>query len=97
MTESQEKLLAVFETRIHDLLALCDQQKQMIDNLTQILNQEKENVQQSKEEILSLKAKYANLLTARIAWVDAGDMKSASGRLQKLVREVDKCIALLNG
>jgi len=97
MTESQKKLLSVFEVRIHDLLALCDEQKQIIDNLSRMLNQERENIQQSKQEIQSLKVKYANLLTARAALVDAGDMKSASERLQKLVREVDKCIALLNG
>ena len=97
MTESQKELLAVFEVRVGDLLALCEEQKQIIKNLTRMLDQEKDNVEQSRLEIQSLKTKYANLLTARVASIDAGDTKSACERLQKLVREVDKCIALLNG
>jgi len=97
MTESQRELLTVFEVRVHDLFALCEEQRQIIENLTQMLDQEKDKVKQSRQEIQLLKTKYADLLTARVASIDAGDMKSACERLQKLVREVDKCIALLNG
>lgn len=97
MTESQKELLAVFEVRVRDLLALGEQQEQKIEELTRLLNQEREQVQLSKQEIQTLKTKCANLLTAHITSVDSGDMKSARERLQKLVREVDKCIALLNG
>lgn len=97
MTESQKELLAVFEVRVRDLLALCEVQKQQIKELTLLLNKEQESVQLSKREIQTLKAKYANLLTAQIASVDTGDMKSAQERLQKLVREVEECMALLNG
>ena len=97
MTESQKELLAVFEVRVHDLLALCEAQKQKIEVLTRLLNEEQEIVQLSKQEIQALKIKCANLLTARATSYDTGDMKSAQERLQNLVREVEKCMALLNG
>ena len=97
MTESQKELLAVFEVRVYDLLALCEAQRRQIEELTHLLNQEQESVQLSKQEVQALKVKCANLLTARATSYDTGDMKSAQERLQKLVREVEKCIALLNG
>ena len=46
--------------------------------------------------IEELNAKCDNMLTARVVSVNEGEMKSARMRLSKLVREVDKCIALLN-
>ncbi|MDR2805169.1 MAG: hypothetical protein LBB85_05920 [Dysgonamonadaceae bacterium] len=44
----------------------------------------------------TIKSKYDNLKTARILSVKQEDMKSAKTRLSKLVKEVDKCIGLLN-
>ena len=76
MTEDHKRLLAVFEVRVRDLMALCDQQ--------------------AKDMIEGLNAKCDNMLTARIVSTNEEEMKNARMRLSKLVREVDKCIALLN-
>ena len=38
MTEDHKRLLAVFEVRVRDLMALCDQQKRRIDELTAALS-----------------------------------------------------------
>jgi septal ring factor EnvC (AmiA/AmiB activator) len=97
MTGDQEKLLAIFEVRMHDLLSLCEEQKTKIKELTHRLTREEEHVRQAKQEIQVLEAKYANLLTAHVVSVEEGDMKNARMRLLKLVREVNKCITLLNG
>ena len=43
-----------------------------------------------------LQTDYANLKTAKMIDISREDMKNAKSRLSKLVREVDKCIALLN-
>jgi chromosome segregation ATPase len=109
MTEDQEKLLAVLGVRMNDLLSLCEGRKHKIEELTELLNQEYKNMQQAKQEIQGLKAKYSDLLTAYAASVsisgekedikslEMGDIKDARSRLSKLVREVDNCIKLLNG
>ena len=39
---------------------------------------------------------YANLKSARIISINDNELKDTRQRLMKLVREVDKCIALLN-
>ena len=96
MTEDQNRLLAVFEVRVRDLMALCDSQRQKIVELTGALNQTEETLQRTREEAVAWKAKFDNLLTAKVISANEEEMKNARMRLSKLVREVDKCIALLN-
>ena len=96
MTEDHKRLLAVFEVRVRDLMALCDQQKRRIDELTAALSLKDEELRQAKDMTEGLNAKCDNMLTARIVSTNEEEMKNARMRLSKLVREVDKCIALLN-
>ena len=96
MTEDQERLLAVFEVRVRDLMALCDAQRQQIAELTDMLTQKEELLRQSNEDATAWKAKFDNLLTAKVVSASEEEMKEARMRLSKLVREVDKCITLLN-
>ena len=96
MTEDHKRLLAVFDVRVRDLMELCDRQKQKINELEDFLVQKEGELQQAMKTIEELNAKCDNMLTARVFSVNEGEMKSARMRLSKLVREVDKCIALLN-
>ena len=84
------------KVRVRDLMALCDQQKRRIDELTAALSLKDEELRQAKDMIEGLNAKCDNMLTARIVSTNEEEMKNARMRLSKLVREVDKCIALLN-
>ena len=96
MTEDQKRLLAVFEVRVRDLMELCNKQNHKIDELTTVLNHKETELKQAMKTIEELNTKCDKLLTARVVSVNEGEMKSARMRLSKLVREVDKCIALLN-
>ena len=96
MTEDHKRLLAVFEVRVRDLMALCDQQKRRIVELTAAMSLKDEELRQAKDMSEGLNAKCDNMLTARIVSTNEEEMKNARMRLSKLVREVDKCIALLN-
>lgn len=96
MTEDQDRLLAVFEVRVRDLLALCDKQKRKIGELTDALDHKDAKLRHAMNTIEELNAKCDNMLTARVVSVNEVEMRSAKTRLSKLVREVDKCIALLN-
>ena len=92
MTEDHKRLLAVFDVRVRDLMELCDRQKQKINELEDFLVQKEGELLQAMKTIEELNAKCDNMLTARVVSVN----ESARMRLSKLVREVDKCIALLN-
>lgn len=96
MTEDHKRLLAVFEVRVRDLMELCDKQNRKIDELKQMLVEKETELQQALKTIEELNTKCDNMLTARVVSLNEREMKSAKMRLSKLVREVDRCIALLN-
>lgn len=96
MTENHENLLAAFEVRIGDLMSFCNRLKEENAGLKGALEEKISEIGQLKRMVEEWNAKYDNLLAARILSVEEGDVKEAQQRLAKLVREVDKCIALLN-
>ena len=96
MTEKENSLLAVFEEHLHELTKLCSDRKQHIESLEASLKEKDETIQQKEQTIKALRSKYANLLMARRLIEDKEEFQSARKRINKLVREVDTCIALLN-
>ena len=96
MTEDNKKLLVLFEARFRELLALCDRQKLKIQELEASLENKNKELENAFEKNKELKAKCDNMLTAHVLSVQEGEFNNAKLRLSKLVREVDKCIALLN-
>ncbi|ETK01045.1 hypothetical protein N425_12155 [Tannerella sp. oral taxon BU063 isolate Cell 2] len=91
MNEKDQKIWAVLEVRLQDLMSLCDERKQTIESLTQ-------TIQRMEADYRTLEAKYTDLLAAGyIASADENERKAARKRLSDMVREVDKCLALLNG
>jgi hypothetical protein len=98
MTREQSTALSLFESKVSDMIALCERQKNEINTLVLALNQERSNAILTQEKLSAAEAKYRDLLTTHVvAEADQEGLKGARQRLLKLVRKVDKCIALLNG
>lgn len=96
MTEDQSKLLSIFEARVRQLMFLCDNLKKTNEDLKLQVDDLDRKYEEVKAENKMLKVKYDNLKIARIISVKQDDFKGAKNRISKLVKEVDKCIALLN-
>ena len=96
MTEEQLKIIRNFEVRVHQVLLLCDKLKEENASLLSQLSAQKNICESLETENSQLQLKYDNLKVARMISVSGNDFKSTKNRLSKLVREVDKCIALLN-
>ena len=96
MTEKENNLLAVFEERVRELTQLCDDRKRSIENLKDSLNKNDEKRRQAEQNAEVFQAKYENLLAARKLAEDENEFQNVRKRVNKLVREVDTCIALLN-
>ncbi|MDR2087095.1 MAG: hypothetical protein LBP72_07955 [Dysgonamonadaceae bacterium] len=96
MTTEQIKLARLFETRVRQLIAVCDKLKKENDALKKQQNDLNESYKTLLEENKNLKNKYDNLKTAKIISVREKDFGLAKNRLSQLVREVDKCIKLIN-
>lgn len=88
MTPEEEIILKRFETRTRQLIL---QYQDMVQENKQL----KEEVNHLNQELENIKRNYANLKMARMIDISDQDMKDAKGRLSKLIREIDKCIALL--
>ena len=96
MTEDQTKLLSIFEFKIRQLMLLCDDLKKDNEDLKNQLETSKQEYKGISDENKIIKTKYDNLKMAKMISFESGDLKAAKNRISKLVKEVDKCIALLN-
>ena len=91
-----KKLLSTFETQLRHLMYLHDELKRENAELKQLLEEEKKENERILAEYKELETSYTNLKTATAISLNGSDVKETKLRLSKLVREVDKCIALLN-
>ena len=73
------------------------QLKQKNEELKEVIRKKDETIEEIQSNYKSLDTKYANLKLAKIISINDSEAKDTKQRLSKLVREVDKCIALLNG
>ena len=96
MTEEDKKLISTFEARLRHLMFLYNQLEQENDQLKQQLVNKNAELAKIKTEQQELEVQYTNLKMARTIRLFDKDIKDTKQRLNSLVREVDKCIALLN-
>ena len=96
MTEEEKKLLNSFETQLRHLIYLHDELKRENAKLKKLLENEKLKNEKVQAQYDELEVNYTNLKTATTISLNGSDVKETKLRLSKLVREVDKCIALLN-
>ena len=96
MTEEEKKLLNSFETQLRHLIYLHDELKRENAKLKKLLDIEKLKNEKVQAQYDELEVSYTNLKTATTISLNGSDVKETKLRLSKLVREVDKCIALLN-
>lgn len=75
---------------------LHEELKQENAYLKQLLIKKDEEIHQLERSQKELEARYTDLKMARTISLYDKDIKDTKQRLSSLVREVDKCIALLN-
>ena len=96
MTEDQLKIIQNFEVRVRQVLLLCNKLRDENADLLLKLSAQKSINDSLRSENTQIQKKYDNLKIARMISVSKNDFKTTKDSLSKLVREVDKCIALLN-
>lgn len=96
MTAEEATLLRTLEARVTQIV--LDRQALIERNaaLRQELEEKTQKISELQAQAARLQADYANLKMARMMHLSDTDVKDAKSRITKLVREVDKCIALLN-
>lgn len=96
MTKEQEIELFNFETRVRQLMLSYQEQCSLIQTLKEKLSESEQRLVEAEERIALLQQDYDRLKTARMIEVSGEDIKESRARIARLIREVDKCIALLD-
>lgn len=96
MTNEQERNLYDFEALVRRLMKAYEKERASNVTLRQMLDESQKKLSQAEEAIERLKLDYSQLKTARMLEVSGDDVKESKARIAKLIREVDKCIALLD-
>lgn len=97
MTADEEKTIKTLETRTRQLILKFQQLKEDHEELLTELVAKDSELQEVKQRNKLLEANYATLKMAKMLEVGDTDLAAAKQRINHLVRDVDKCIALLKG
>ena len=88
-------LVVRFETRTRQLLMQYKQLQQENAALLQKLGKREDEILTLQIENEDLKNQYQRLKTAKYIDLADDDKKQIRGRISKMVRDIDKCIAML--
>ena len=95
MTES-EKALTTFQTRVRDLIHRFQQMKKENEELFAMVEKNEADIKALKRKLEQQERDYQSLKMAKMMEITDGDLDGAKNRLAKLIRDVDKCIAILS-
>lgn len=96
MTSEQEITLRDFEALVRQLMMAYKDERRVNEKLREELDACQAKLQATDENLLRLSDEFQRLKTARMIEVSGEDIKMSRARITKLIREVDKCIALLD-
>ncbi len=95
MDKKTTDLLVEVETRTRQMLIHYRKMQQQVEDLHQKLTQKDDLIGQLQLKTKEFQQKYDRLKTAKYIDMADDDIKDIRGRIRKMVRDIDKCIAML--
>jgi len=96
MNEEYKKILSVLNKNISSVIALYNKEKQLNDKLSTEVENLNNELNIHKDRNQEIENKYNNLKLAKVINSESEGDKEAKLKLNKIIREIDNCIALLN-
>lgn len=96
MTFEQEEMVRQLTSRIRLVMARYQSLKHENESLVEEKNELLTLVEKQKKEINRLEQQYTTAKLATSVLVPTGDRETAKAQINRIVREIDECIALLN-
>ena len=96
MTFEQEEMIRQLRYRIRLLMARYQSLKHENESLVAEKNELLTLVEKQKKDIKQLEQQYTTAKLARSVLVPSEDRETAKAQINRIVREIDECIALLN-
>ena len=95
MTQN-EKVLATFQTRVRQLILRFQEMKKENEDLYAIVKEDEQKIERLEAKLAQSERDYQSLKMAKMMEISDGDLKDSKERLAHLIREVNKCIAVLS-
>jgi hypothetical protein len=96
MTNKYEILINAFEIKVRKLISNYASLKEQNDLLKAELARKREDLMQAHQEVLQLRKNVEHLQIAKSMVGSDEEKADSKRRISKMVREIDKCIALLD-
>lgn len=93
---SDEMTLALFQTRVRQMLLKLQQLKKENDELYGMVDRSEKEIERLRGELEQKSKEYDTLKMMKMVEVSDGDIEKTKNRLAKLIRDVNKCIAILS-
>lgn len=91
-----EKALTAFETRVRQLILRFQELKKENEELYARVQKGEQSIKELQDRLTQADNDYLSLKMARMMEITDGDLESAKARVAKMIREVNKCIAILS-
>ena len=92
-----EQTLTTFETRVRQMILRFQELKKENAELYQMVEKNEQDIKALQGQLAQASNDYNALKMARMIEITDSDLQGAKDRLSKLIREVNKCIAMLQG
>ena len=93
---SNEKILADFQTRVRQMILQFQELKKENMQLQQQIGEQATEIEELKARITQADNDYNSLKMARMLEITDGNLDEAKERLSRMIRQVNKCIAILS-
>ena len=90
------KTIVEFQTKVRALILQFQNLKKENEELYAMLEKNEADVRQLRQQLLDKQQEFDAFKAAKLLEVSDGDIQSARERLAKLIRDVNKCIAVLS-
>lgn len=94
--EAESKTINQFATRVRQMILQYQSVTKQNEDLCRLVAEQQERIAKLEDQLQQQRNDYESLKLARMVEITDGDMQSAQKRLAKLIRDVDKCITLVN-
>lgn len=93
---ANEKTLATFETRLRQMILRFQELKKENQELCGRVEKGEKDLKALRKQLEQQQSDYNSLKMAKMIEITDGDLSGAKERLSKLIRDVNKCIAILS-
>ena len=94
--DPNEKALSTFETRVRQMILRFQDLKKENEELHALVEKNEQDIKSIQARLTQAENDYMSLKMAKMLEITDGDLESARARVAKMIREVNKCIAILS-